>query len=190
MSLDPTTLRLVQYPDPRLRRKGAAVTRFDSDVAAVARRMLDLMRAHRGVGLAAPQVGLPIRLFVMNETDDPARDLVFVNPVVTQREGVAEAVEGCLSLPGVDVTVRRAASCRIAACDLSGRPFEMEARELVARIWQHETDHLDGVLIIDKMGPTDEIANRKTLAALETDYHASHPGPARTGAGRRKRVRR
>lgn len=189
MTFDPANLKLIHYPDPRLRKAGAPVTRFDEKLAAVAQRMLELMRAHRGVGLAAPQVGLAMRLFVMNATDDPQRDLVFVNPAITQREGVADAVEGCLSLPGVEVTVRRAASCRIEALDVAGRPFEMEAGELVARVWQHETDHLDGVLIIDRMGPTDGIANRKALAALEADYAVAHPAAKRGGA-KRKRVRR
>ena len=90
-----------------------------------------------------------------------------INPVLTPLGTPEEAEEGCLSLPGINVMVRRPGRCRLEAVDATGRPVAEESDGLVARIWQHETDHLNGTLIIDKMGPTDRIATRKTLRALE-----------------------
>ena len=170
MKSDLETLAIIHYPDPRLRQVCRPVTKFDGHLAELVGRMRQLMHDGKGVGLAAPQVGSPLRLFVMNSTDDPQNDLVFVNPVIRGRSGSAEAEEGCLSLPGVNVNVRRAKRCQIEAQDLQGNPVILEGEDLLCRVWQHETDHLDGVLIIDRMGPTDKIAMRKTLRALEEGY--------------------
>jgi peptide deformylase len=160
-------LRILHYPDPRLRRKAAEVKDFDASLAELAARMFELMKTAEGVGLAAPQVGVALRLFVMNATGEEKDRLVFINPVLDQLAGAAEAEEGCLSLPGINVQVKRAARARVRAFDLAGKPFTLEAGDLPARVWQHETDHLNGVLIIDRMGPADRIATRKVLKALE-----------------------
>lgn len=168
---DVKKLTIVHYPDPRLRGKCRKVSEFDDGVAALGRKMLELMRASKGVGLAAPQVGVLLRMFVMNATDDPKNDLVVINPTIKDKQDAAEAVEGCLSLPGIDVNVRRAAKCCVSAQNVKGETFEIHAEALTARICQHETDHLNGVLIIDRMTPADKIATRKTLAALEAAYH-------------------
>ena len=121
-------------------------------------------------GLAASQVGMLWRIFVMNATGEEKDNLVFVNPVLSQQDGLAEAEEGCLSLPGINVSVRRARRCRIDAQDLKGNPITFEDDDLLCRCWQHEVDHLNGVLLIDRMGPTDRIATRKTLKGLEEGY--------------------
>lgn len=163
-------LTILKYPDPRLRKKCAPVTEFDESLAALAARMLELMKAAPGVGLAAPQVGVLKRFFVANLTGEPGADQVYVNPEILDREGAHEAEEGCLSLPDIYVTVRRARKCRIRAQTLSGAPIDRVAEELEARVWQHEVDHLDGRLIIDKMGPSDQIATRKLLKSLEAQY--------------------
>ncbi len=173
MSADWSKLSVVHYPDPRLRNRCEPVTKFDADLAALARRMLELMREHNGVGLAAAQVGVPLRLFVMNTTDDPANDKIVVNPELVDLQGAKEGEEGCLSLPEVRVEVRRAQKARLKAVDLAGKPFEVEDSDLTARIWQHETDHLNGVLIIDRMGPSDKIATRKALRELEAKFEGS-----------------
>ncbi len=165
-----TDLRIIHYPDPRLRRKCAPVTNVDDSIRQLAHRMFELMRESRGVGLAAPQVGVPLRLFVMNHTGDPADDRVIINPQIEQRSGMAEAEEGCLSIPGVNVQVRRPSRCRLVATDLDGNEVVSEADELQARVWQHESDHLDGVLIIDRMNAADRIAVRKILRGLEDGY--------------------
>jgi peptide deformylase len=170
---DLKNLVVLHYPDPRLRARCAPVTRFDDKLATLAERMLKLMHEFNGVGLAAPQVGVLQRFFVMQLADPGEVARVFVNPVLRDRAGNVEAEEGCLCLPGVDVRIRRAKRCRIEAQDLKGHPFELEAEDLAGRIWQHEVDHLDGVLIIDRMGPADRIATRKTLRALEGTYAAA-----------------
>jgi peptide deformylase len=130
---------------------------------------LELMRAEEGIGLAAPQVGVNLRLFVSNISGDPKDDLVFVNPQLTELGEPGDSEEGCLSIPDVRGVVRRYMKCRITAQDLAGRPVDFRAEMLAARCYQHECDHLDGTLIIDRMGEADKIANRKKLKQLETD---------------------
>ena len=170
MSLDLAKLSIIHYPDPRLRKKGEPVTRFDEELVALSQRMLELMRGDKGVGLAGPQVGLALRLFVMNVTDDPANDQVFVNPEIHDARNPKEGEEGCLSIPDVRGQVRRAFRCRIVAQNVKGERVEAEAEDLVARVWQHETDHLNGVLIIDRFGPSDQMAVKKSLKELEAIY--------------------
>lgn len=164
--------QLVIYPDPRLRKKCAPVRpeEFDDSLAALGRRMIDLMHSHHGVGLAGPQVGVCRRIFVYNPTGEQADDRILVNPVLSDLTGSDESEEGCLSIPEVRVMVRRAKRCRIKAQDVHGNPVELEGEDLLARIWQHETDHLDGQLIIDRMNASDKIANKKQLAQLEAKY--------------------
>lgn len=160
-------LRVIHYPDQRLRRVSAPITDFGPALAGFAERLKQLMEQGQGVGLAAPQVGVNLRVIVANPTGQPEDARVYVNPKIDQQGTPADAEEGCLSLPGVHVAVRRPQTCRVRAQDLEGRPFEAVLEGLLARIVQHETDHLDGVLIIDRMGPSDQIATRKTLRALE-----------------------
>ncbi len=162
--------RIVLYPDPRLRRTCSDVETFDERLAALAGRMLELMKANKGVGLAGPQVGCLRRIFVCNPTGEPQDDQVYINPRLVDLSGSVEAEEGCLSIPEVRVVVRRARRCRMEACDLEGRAVVVEGQDLAARIWQHEIDHLDGRLIIDRMNPADRIANKKQIAQLEADY--------------------
>jgi peptide deformylase len=121
-----------------------------------------------GVGLAAPQVGIPWRLFVANPTGEPADDRAFINPVLSRpsRE-MHDRDEGCLSLPEITAQIRRPKAITVTATDLDGREFALTSDDLPARIWQHETDHLDGVLIIDRMTPMDRLANARKLKELE-----------------------
>jgi peptide deformylase len=130
--------------------------------------MLDLMHEAPGVGLAAPQVGLPIRLFVANATGEEEDDMVFINPVITvDGKATEDMEEGCLSLPGINASIRRPKAVTIEATDINGNRFIASSDDLPARIWQHENDHLDGVLIIDKMSPIDKMANRKAIKEME-----------------------
>lgn len=166
-------LGIVLYPDPILKKKAEEVTRFGEPLRALADRMLELMREDKGVGLAAPQVGVGLRMFVSNPTGEPADDLICVNPRLVELSGAEEKEEGCLSIPGVTVTMRRAARAVMQAVDVEGRPFQLGQSDLPARIWQHEIDHLDGRLIIDTMSPADEIANRRALKQLREKYKPS-----------------
>src|SRR5690606_21325593 len=113
---------------------------------------IELMHEAGGCGLAAPQVALNWRLFVANDTGEPGNDLVFINPqLINPGTEQHDREEGCLSLPHIAGVVRRPKIITVQALDIDGKPFEMTSDELAARIWQHETDHLDGVLIIDRM---------------------------------------
>ena len=171
MGIDTATpiesLGVICYPDARLRKPSVPVEAFDDRLRRLADRMLALMADHRGVGLAAPQVGVNLRLFVCNPSGEPDGQRVYVNPVITEMVGAVEGDEGCLSLPDVTVPIRRAPRCRLRAFDLTGTPLEREGQDLEARVWQHEVDHLNGVLIIDRMSPMDRIATRRTLKSLE-----------------------
>lgn len=140
---------------------------FDESLRLLAEEMIEAMYTADGVGLAAPQVGKSIRLFVadprIKETPDPQ---VFVNPVLEYEGQMLGEEEGCLSIPGIQVTIRRPQIARIRAQDLDGNPFEMESDGFPARVWQHEKDHLDGILIIDRMTPLDRLSTRKSLKEL------------------------
>ena len=166
-------LQIIDYPDPRLRKPSAAVQSIDASHKALAERMLTLMREHRGVGLAAPQVGVNIRLFVMNHSGDPKDDRVYVNPELTDAEGSDESEEGCLSLPGINARITRDKTIRIRATDLEGNPVDEVESGYIARIWQHEFDHLNGTLIIDRMGSVAKMTAKKTLRELEEKFKAS-----------------
>jgi peptide deformylase len=178
MSVDPDRLKILIYPDPALREKGQPVDPADETVHAVARRMLQLMHEADGVGLAAPQVGLPWRLFVTNGRDIDPEDRVFINPQLNPGRGqMVTEEEGCLSLPGINVQVRRADHVDITAHGLNGEPLSLSADGFLTRIWQHENDHLDGVLIIDRMSPMDRLATRKALKGLKMAAGSTATGP-------------
>jgi peptide deformylase len=163
-------LRIIQYPDPILKKKAVEVDEFGPELAPLAARMLELMREDKGVGLAAPQVGIGWRIFVCNPTGEPADDLVCVNPKLVELSGADEKEEGCLSIPGATVSMRRAVQAVMQGVDVNGRPIQLAQSGLPARIWQHEIDHLDGRLIIDNMSTADEIANRRVLKQLKEKY--------------------
>jgi peptide deformylase len=168
MSIDPEQLMIVHYPHPVLRQKAEPIGEVTPEIKAVAAKMIDLMHQAPGVGLAAPQVGLPWRMFVANPTGEQGDDRVYINPELSGPDGGnAARDEGCLSLPGVTVEVTRPTQITIRAIDVDGQAFEESADDLLARIWQHEYDHLDGVLIIDKMSPMDRMANKRAIKELE-----------------------
>jgi len=142
--LESLTLRV--YPDPLLRRKCKPISTYDSHLQALSEQMFIFMRENRGVGLAGPQVGIAERIIV---ADDGEAALCLVNPEVVSVSGTARMVEGCLSLPGVQVDVARNAHVTVKAKRQDGRGVTMETRGLLARIVQHEIDHLNGTLICD-----------------------------------------
>jgi peptide deformylase len=165
-------LRIVLYPDPVLRKHCAPVTEFGPALQELTLRMLELMHRDRGVGLAAPQVGLPLRLFVCNPTGKPEDDRAYVNPELRDLVGLVEGEEGCLSLPEVTVPMRRAQSAQLTAWDALGNAVQVAGVDLEARVWQHEYDHLDGRMIIDNMPTSAELANRRLLKELREKYRA------------------
>ncbi len=168
MTIVPSELRIVSYPHPILRGKAMPIESITDEVRAVAQRMIDLMHMAEGVGLAAPQVAMPWRMFVTSVPDPPDGDRVYINPRLefTIPELVVHE-EGCLSIPGINVDIRRPAGVRVTATDLEGNEFTLEDDDFRARVWQHEFDHLNGILIIDKMMPMDRLANRRAIRDLE-----------------------
>ena len=163
----PETLQVVTYPAPILKKPAEEVVHFDGWLAAVAQRMIQLMVEHKGVGLAAPQVGLPLRLFIIAPGGKAEEAQIIINPVISGESGEDEMEEGCLSLPDIRAKIVRYTHIHLDATDLAGRPVAFDLDEYPARIVQHETDHLDGVLIIDRMSPMAKLANRKKIKDLE-----------------------
>jgi peptide deformylase len=168
-------LRVVNYPHPTLRRPSKPLKRVDADLHRLVREMFELMysKEHRGVGLAANQVDLPYRLFIVNLSSDPMlrdEEHVFINPVISHPKGSAEQEEGCLSLPGLFAPVRRPEKVLINAYNLAGNEVTYELDDLFARVVQHETDHLDGVLFIDRLTPTVEASLRDKLEEFEREF--------------------
>jgi peptide deformylase len=143
-------LTIRKYGDPILRRKAEPVGPITPDLRRIVADMIDTMYDEAGIGLAAPQVGIPLRLMVVGH--DPKREpQALVNPRLTEQSGLVTAEEGCLSIPGIFADVTRAARVRLAATDLEGAPVSLDANGLLARVLQHELDHLDGVLFIDRL---------------------------------------
>ena len=182
MPLDTASLRIRTYPDGALRTKARPVAAVTDEVRDVARRMIELMHQAEGIGLAAPQVGLSWRLFVAHVPESEKRSAaatppeatrepqVYINPLLTHPLGPPEPLsEGCLSLPDILGDVLRPPTITIAATGLDGRTFTHTATGLLARCWQHEVDHLDGVLIIDKMTQLSRLKNRLAIRELERD---------------------
>ncbi len=166
--IDPRALKVVNYPDPVLRRVADAVPQIDDAVRAVAARMVELMHERRGVGLAAPQVGLSWRLFVANPTQESDGDRVYVNPRLVDASSETSARdEGCLSLPEVTAEITRPVGITIEATGLDGKPIRETSDTFAARVWQHEFDHLEGVLLLDRMTRVDKMANKRAVRALE-----------------------
>ncbi|MFM7109791.1 MAG: peptide deformylase [Planctomycetota bacterium] len=166
-------MNIVQYPHPSLRYQARPVTRVDDALRAAASRMLGLMYEAKGVGLAATQVALPWRMFVYNPTADPSKpelERVILNPVILEKKGSLDESEGCLSFPGLYQKVRRAKAVKVRYHTLEGSMEELEVADFVSRIFQHETDHLSGILFVDKLGPIGRLSVRPALARMEAEF--------------------
>jgi peptide deformylase len=151
-------MQIVHYPHPSLRWKSCPVSSVSGALRRTVREMFELMYEAKGIGLAANQVALPFRFFIINISGDPDladEELVFLNPELSAQSGSAEGEEGCLSVPQLYGQVKRFETITVEAYDLDGRGFAMDLDELPARVVQHETDHLDGVMFFDRMSETD-----------------------------------
>ena len=148
-------LKIVKYPEPVLQQPGEPVTEFDAELRKFVADMFETMYASQGIGLAAQQVGVAKRITVidLSQGKDPEQKLVLINPEIIHREGKQYEEEGCLSFPEIREKISRAAKVSVRAQDAHGKWFEMDGEELLARAFQHEIDHLDGVLFIFRMGP-------------------------------------
>ena len=166
-------MKIVRYPHPALRHPGRSVTTVDKKLRVQVGEMMEAMYEARGLGLAAPQVALPYQLLVMNITGDPEQkdqEEVFINPVIVERKGNVDDEEGCLSFPGLYQKVRRAKTIKVQAYNLKGELVEKVVTDLEARAWQHEIDHLNGVLFIDKMGLLARFSARTSVKNFESDF--------------------
>lgn len=166
-------MRIVKYPHPTLRHKSKPLRRVDGSLKKMIRQMFDLMYENEGIGLAANQVDLPYRMLVMNVQGDPAateEEYVLINPVITSRKGSAEGREGCLSFPEIFAPVTRPEQIVVNAYSPEGEELTYEMDGLYARVVQHESDHLDGVLFIDRLSPANRLAVKEDLAALEREF--------------------
>ena len=183
-------LDIVLYPNPFLTKKARSVT--DAEIksgsislgekehvkgvpaewklAELAERMLATMYKANGIGLAAPQIGIGIRLWVADVSKDKSEQIALLNPVLSRSKGSVVEEEGCLSIPHVRAKVKRHAELHVKGLNLKGEAVEADVSELMARVCQHETDHLDGVLFINKLGMTSKLMIRKQLQELEDDY--------------------
>jgi peptide deformylase len=142
-------LDILHHPDDRLRAISKHVTSFDTDLMALVENMAETMYVANGVGLAAPQVGISSRIFIVDI--DEGRDLrIFINPNIVDHRGSSLHDEGCLSLPGAKEMIKRPSFIRLNALNVKGESFEIEADGFLARVIQHELDHLDGILMIDR----------------------------------------
>jgi len=160
-------LELVEYPHPALLRRAKPVVRLDAELVTAVGRMFDIMYEAGGIGLAAPQVALPYRLFVVNCSGrrGEGEEMVFVNPTLSRPRGTAVQEEGCLSLPGVRMDVRRPEKIVVDAWAIDGTPLHLQLDGLPARVVQHEFDHLEGRLFTDRLP---EAAALEVRRALET----------------------
>ena len=167
-------LSIIPHPHPTLRVCSRPIRKVDAQLRNFVAQMLDLMYATDGVGLAANQVNLPLRLFVANPTGDrnDGEELVVINPQIQFPKGNETAQEGCLSLPGIYGNVKRPKTIRISAYDLSGNSIEREVDGFLSRVIQHENDHLNGVLFFDRMSVEGKRDILDQISELETDFRS------------------
>jgi peptide deformylase len=166
-------MKIVHYPHPALRHPAKPLTSIDKELRIQCGQMIDLMYEAHGLGLAATQVALPFQLLVMNTSGDPQqrdKEEILINPVILERKGIVEDEEGCLSFPGLYQKVRRAKTLKVQAYDMKGQLVEKLVHDLEARAWQHEIDHLNGVLFIDKMGTIAKLSSRSSVKKFEQDF--------------------
>jgi len=159
------------YPDPVLRAKAKSISKVTPSIRDLVAEMFDLMRAEEGAGLAAPQVGESLRIFITEaRPDDGIPERVIINPVLSKMDGdLIPYDEGCLSLPDIRGMIRRPTFIAIDFMDMDGNMVHLESDAFPARVWQHEFDHLEGTLIIDRMTPIDRLRTRKAVKDLERE---------------------
>ncbi|HUA99886.1 MAG TPA: peptide deformylase [Terracidiphilus sp.] len=164
-------LKIVKFPEPVLEQPGEPVTEFDDELRKFVADLFETMYASQGIGLAAQQVGVAKRVTVIDLSlgKDPAQKLVLVNPEVIERQGKQYEEEGCLSFPDIREKVQRAAKVRIRAQDEYGKWFEMDGEELLARAFQHEIDHLDGILFIFRMSALKRSLNLRKIRKMQSE---------------------
>ena len=164
-------LKIVKYPAPVLQQPGEPVTEFNDELRQFVADLFETMYASKGIGLAAQQVGVAKRVTVVDLSlgQDPAQKIALINPEVIHREGKQYEEEGCLSFPEIRERISRAAKVRVRAQDQDGKWFEMDGEELLSRAFQHEIDHLDGILFIFRMSALKRNLNLRKIRKLQSE---------------------
>jgi len=168
---DIKSCRITHYPGDILAGRAEPIEKIDDSIRQLVEKMTDIMLKNKGVGLAGPQAGVPLRLFIISLDGTREAVKVYINPTVTPTSSEFESIdEGCLSVPGVYTKIRRYKKCKVTATDLYGNQFTEEAEGLLARVLQHEYDHIEGLTIVNRMAQTARIAHRKQLKKLKEGY--------------------
>jgi peptide deformylase len=160
-------LEILTNQNPTLRKISKPIIKITKDIKVLASNMIYTMHSAPGIGLAAPQVGHLVRLIVVDIGDEQGPYIV-INPKLTQKKGTQSFVEGCLSVPGIEAPVERASSVLVKGLDIKGKPFELRAEGLLATVFQHETDHLDGKLFVDRVADPNLITYKPKVPREET----------------------
>lgn len=186
-------LKILEYPDPKLRARNKRIVTFDDSLNKLVHEMFDVMYKTDGIGLSAPQVGINLQLMVFNPVGErgEGEEIVLVNPRVSKySKKLTLFNEGCLSFPGINADVKRPESVKIDAYDVNGKRFSVNLSDLPARIFQHEFDHLQGILFFERMNEEVLDSIRGQLQALETKYEGMTglPSPENIGNHRRRKV--
>ncbi len=164
--IDVDRCKITYYPATVLRGRAAPVEKIDESIRRLVDKMGEILVDKKGIGLAAPQAGVPLRLFIVSMTGKREDVRAYINPTVTPHGDLDEAEEGCLSVPGIWAKIRRYKKATVTATDLDGRQFTEDAEGLYARCLQHEYDHIEGTVIVNRMGEAARIAHRRQLKKL------------------------
>lgn len=159
--------RITYYPAEVLARRAESVSEINDNIRQFAEKMMDIMLENSGIGLAAPQAGISLRMFIISLDSTRANTKVFINPTIVPEGELNSAEEGCLSVPGIYTKISRQKKCSVTATDLEGNEFTDSGEGLYARALQHEYDHIEGVTIVNRMGSVAKIAHRRQLKNLE-----------------------
>ena len=165
--IDVDKCKITHYPAEVLAQRAKPVEKIDESIRRLVDKMIDLMLKHKGVGFAAPQAGVSLRLFIISLDGSRENVRVYVNPTITPVGELDAIDEGCLSVPGIYTKIRRYKKCEVIATDLDGNEFKDQAEGLYARALQHEYDHIEGMTIVNRMGQTARIAHRKQIKKLQ-----------------------
>ncbi len=164
--IDVDKCKITRYPAAVLRGRAAPVEKIDDTIRRLVEKMTDIMFENKGMGLAAPQAGIGLRLFIISLTATRDNVRAYINPTVTPHGDLEDKEEGCLSVPGIWAKIRRYKQATVTATDLDGKEFTEEADGLYARCLQHEYDHIEGTVIVNRMSQTARIAHRRQLKKL------------------------
>ena len=174
MGTDYSKCKLTRFPTPVLEQRAEPVAEINDDIRRLADRMIDLMVETQGVGFAAPQAGVNLRMFVVSLDSSRDSAKVYINPEIEVSGPTLSHEEGCLSLPGIYSQIQRHAKCKVTATDLDGNRFTEEAEGLLARAFQHEYDHLDGIMFTDRISPLRKRMIKSKLANMEKGKVSCH----------------